>query len=254
MKTLNILIVALMTALGASAQAEVLATLFPKQGAQNPPKALWNRVLLDRRVLTSQPMFSSGELMIMKKIKMDRFLGVRILTFKDEATLKSLKLDIAREGLPFILDFNDLRGELASAEPFEHLQWALDNRGEAQNLELDFMTAQKVPAVKPSVSKEDINIGQKSDGRKKVRVAILDTGIDPTHPDLHSRTVRRPSECKALAEFEKCLETEDESVKCPEVDIPECKDGTADRTFVMTAKRSSAETPADPFVKRLGLT
>ena len=50
MRTLNLILIFVFAALTHSAHGEILATLFPTQGADNPPKALWNRVLLDGRV------------------------------------------------------------------------------------------------------------------------------------------------------------------------------------------------------------
>ncbi|MCM2278098.1 MAG: S8 family serine peptidase [Oligoflexia bacterium] len=90
-------------------------------------------------------------------------------------------------------------------EPYESLQWGLHNPLRAQTVELDFMTTRWVPA-RPG---EDLHLPASpapAEG-EKILVAVLDTGIDKTHPDLAGRIHRNESECRALAKFEACLGT-----------------------------------------------
>ena len=83
-----------------------------------------------------------------------------------------------------------------AAEPLGKLQWVLKNTGENKSLELDHITTYRVQGR----AGEDLKIpASLKKSPKKVIVAILDTGIDHTHPDLKNVLVRKDSECKAHA-------------------------------------------------------
>ena len=88
-------------------------------------------------------------------------------------------------------------------------QWALDNKGSLQTIELDLVSNYKVQGIKGI----DLNIPQidTTISRKKVIVAVLDTGIDTEHPLLKSQILTKPSECTALQKFQNCIEEQKKS-------------------------------------------
>lgn len=95
-----------------------------------------------------------------------------------------------------------------AADPFMGFQWGLSNQGLPQSVDLDPMQTYKVPAR----AQEDVRLPQRLKARKKVIVAVLDTGINKEHPDLKNIIHRNESECRALAKFKACLEDNDKKV------------------------------------------
>src|SRR5262245_28266250 len=86
-------------------------------------------------------------------------------------------------------------------DPFSAQQWAIHNQGRWQSVELDYMVTRWVP----SRIGEDLHMPLLTP-KKKIIVAVLDTGVDKNHPDLKGRLYRKPSECAALEKFQKCVE------------------------------------------------
>lgn len=92
-----------------------------------------------------------------------------------------------------------------AADPFYNAQWGLQNLGQPQLVDLDPMQTYKVPAR----AGEDVKLPRTKMKGKKVIVAVLDTGIQKNHPDLRNKIYRKETECRALAKFKTCLETQD---------------------------------------------
>lgn len=109
-----------------------------------------------------------------------------------------------------------------AADPFYQYQWGLSNEGQPQMVDLDPMQTYKVPAR----AQEDVGLPARHKASRKVLVAVLDTGIHKSHPDLKSVIHRNESECRALDKFKACLESNERKVceakwmdlKNPEVD------------------------------------
>ncbi|MES3037611.1 MAG: S8 family serine peptidase [Bdellovibrionota bacterium] len=97
----------------------------------------------------------------------------------------------------------------ATNDPFSSSQWGIGNKGAPQNIELDVINNYKIQGR----AGRDINIGGAGvlKAPKKIIVAVLDTGIDTTHPDLKNVIVTKDSECKALAKYKACLASSDAS-------------------------------------------
>ncbi|MFS4457555.1 S8 family serine peptidase [Bdellovibrio sp. HCB2-146] len=110
----------------------------------------------------------------------------------------------------------------AHADPFSEAQWGLRNGGQPQMIDLDPLHTYKVPARQ----QEDVRVPAPFAAKKKVIVAVMDTGIQKNHPDLKGVIHRNESECKALDKFEQCVQDKDRKTcekiwmdpKNPEVD------------------------------------
>lgn len=121
-----------------------------------------------------------------------------------------------------VLTDQDQNMESATDQSFVNLQWGLVNNGTPQNIDLDGMITYRHQA-KPG---EDIQLPTPVVANKKILVAVLDTGVDFSHPDLQNVIHTKPSECAALEKFLSCVETKDRKscektwmdLKNPEVD------------------------------------
>ncbi len=85
------------------------------------------------------------------------------------------------------------------------LQWGLSNRGQSQKIEIDQVTNFRVQGR----AGEDIHLPESSvpnqnTAQRKIRVAVLDTGVDVDHPNLKGRIAINPSECWRSREKSTC--------------------------------------------------
>lgn len=97
-----------------------------------------------------------------------------------------------------------------AADPLFELQWGLKNNGTPQVVDLDPVRNYRAPGMKG----EDINLKRVSiPSPRQVLVAVLDTGIDRSHPDLKDIIRTKPKECAALAEYLKCQADSDDKDK-----------------------------------------
>ncbi len=101
-----------------------------------------------------------------------------------------------------------------AADPLFGQQWGLKNNGLPQVIDLDPVRNYRSPGIRG----QDINLKRVSSqvpSPRQVLVAILDTGIDRTHPDLAAMIKTKPKECEALAEYLKCVQDKDEKTCDP---------------------------------------
>lgn len=117
--------------------------------------------------------------------------------------IEATKIDLTKLAKNFKIEKNP-ELELMS-DPLFDSQWGLKNIGLAQSFVIDDITTLKIPGVKGY----DIGI----DGTKeptqtpRIKVAILDTGVDLTHPDLQGQIITNASECKVYEDFLACQKT-----------------------------------------------
>lgn len=159
------------------------------------------------------PLFSSQE----KSILTSMGLGYmsQNLVVKDlprGTTVEQLQDRLKALGLPFRLE-RDLNPVAISSRTeevssvYQGRQWHLKNTGEGQRIQLNPVMSDFIPGRVG----EDLGLHFSADlpglkgltplGRK-VRVAVLDTGMDTLHPDLSPVLARNESECAAWEKFQ----------------------------------------------------
>lgn len=103
-----------------------------------------------------------------------------------------------------VITFISVTGVYAQ-DPFSIYQWGLSNNGKPQVIDLDPLVTYRV-AARPG---QDIQKPNLKSQKNKIIVAVLDTGINKSHPDLKNVIHTKDSECLALAKFQQCLENQD---------------------------------------------
>tara|TARA_B100001971_G_C18268046_1_gene596802 strand:+ start:256794 stop:259721 length:2928 start_codon:yes stop_codon:yes gene_type:complete len=80
-------------------------------------------------------------------------------------------------------------------------QWALNNDG---RIHRNFITDIDVQTVQGIIG-EDIQLGSLKEKDTKIRVAIIDSGVDVEHPDLKNKIITNELECRDLELYKKCM-------------------------------------------------
>ena len=89
-----------------------------------------------------------------------------------------------------------------SDEAYEHHQWALKNKGIPLIKRISDIDTISIPGQKG----EDINLsGIAENLSNRIKVAVVDSGIDPKHPEFRGKIRQSQLECKQLRRFEQCL-------------------------------------------------
>jgi subtilisin family serine protease len=180
-------------------------------------------------VLESKDMFSVEEKKIFNKLNLNYLSLTKLLKFNTEKDYLALKKKIKLEKIPLHLDPLDLQTQLTDTKTqtttdtaLNSLQWALHNKGTEQSLDLDSAKAYRIPGR----SGEDIHLPLSfPKAKRKIRVAVLDTGIDFTHPDLQGVIARNETECAALESFNVCLKNENKNREACETEFLTDHDG-----------------------------
>lgn len=126
--------------------------------------------------------------------------------------MKALK----RIATPFIGFFLNVALMTSTAQAIEHkdLMWALKNSGGQFQVDIDPLQAYRIQGI----AGEDLHLLAPSKGRK-VKVAVVDTGIDIKHSALKDFIYQNPAKCEAYNQLLKCLETKPATTK-PVVTTP----------------------------------
>ena len=99
----------------------------------------------------------------------------------------------------------------AQAESLAHenLRWGLHNQGQIIQIDLNPLQSYRLQGI-PG---EDIHLAPVSSATKfkKIKVAILDTGIDYSHPELAPLIYRNEKQCLTLQKLKSCLQTKGEA-------------------------------------------
>jgi len=142
-----------------------------------------------------------------KKFKLSQALVVELKKRNLSGTrfLKCAK----QQKLPFLFESFSQAPVMASfsQDPLEQRQWGLSNRGESQPYAINELEDYW---LKGTTGEGVLGNGGKYISQlaptRVIKVAVLDTGVDVTHPDLKNQILRKPSECKAKAEFLECVD------------------------------------------------
>lgn len=91
-------------------------------------------------------------------------------------------------------------------DPFSGYQWGLRNQGLPQVIDLDPLITYRIAArVGEDIHKPPLKLTN-----RKILVAVLDTGINKSHPELKNIIHKNESECRALEKYNSCLEKQDQ--------------------------------------------
>ncbi len=91
----------------------------------------------------------------------------------------------------------------------ENLRWGLLNQGQTIQIDLNPLQSYRLQGL-PG---EDIHLApaNKNTKFKKIKVAILDTGIDYSHPELAPLIYRNENQCQTLQKLKSCLQIKGET-------------------------------------------
>lgn len=94
----------------------------------------------------------------------------------------------------------------ALAASVQDMMWGLHNRGQQINTSINPMQTYRLQAI----AGEDIHMAMPVKGRK-VKVAVLDTGLDTTHPALAPCVYTNTAKCAAYEALKQCIEQHGDS-------------------------------------------
>lgn len=137
--------------------------------------------------------FSEIEAKKLKALNLD----YDILKIQTELNLKQLQNILPQTKI-------EKTGSFDLYNKYEHFQWALNNPGGIQTRWISDIDQLQINADR----KEDLNLEKIIENKtKKIKIAVIDSGIDLTHPELINRIHKTPSECSLLEEYKNCLNT-----------------------------------------------
>lgn len=210
MKKLSLTVIAFLL-WGGSVFANEKAILTLKQNHNISEKDV-NQILKSSLVKKFKNVWTKKEKEMLKSMKMDSVSRSWIIEVSSYSDLLLLERKIHQLGLPLVIDDYEMPIKSLSSD-FRSFQWGLKNSGKSQTLDLDPVQNFRVPGV----AGEDIQRARILNTllpMKKILVAVMDTGIDKTHPNLKSVIYRNEKECLQLEKFEQCLEKESDREVC----------------------------------------
>lgn len=205
---LNLVIVGILVGLSNVSSATERAILSIKENHKVTTKDL-NMILDSSLIVSHKNLWTQQEKSLLKSLRLSRFSKAWVIEVSTFADILMLERKIHQNGLPLNLDDYELPLQTLSSD-WQSLQWGLSNTGLPQNLDLDPVQTFRVPGVVGEDIQKPARFNMVG-ARKKIRVAILDTGIDKNHPNLKNSIYRNEAECKQLEAFEKCLSDSEDS-------------------------------------------
>lgn len=160
------------------------------------------KVLSDK--ISYQEVFSKNEKEILNKSSVHSNI-LRVSSPFDFHKMRSLFPDIKIEPLQNIT--RSYEKEVYSSSTsytgnnYQNDQWYLNNKGGEISYwvsDIDKLTIYASPG-------EDIQIQDIQEKPEKIRIAVIDSGVDIDHPDLKNKIYKKPSECKLYEAYQNCL-------------------------------------------------
>jgi subtilisin family serine protease len=171
----------------------------------------WIKVLSVAGIENVSNVFPVQEMAVLKKLGLSYMANNKKLMVLNSKAFNKVKDIIEIGKIPLQIDINDMNIKPQAAQ-FEHLQWALNNSGQPQRIDLD----QVINFMVQGRPNEDLGIKNVKPfvAAKKIRVAVLDTGVDKNHPDLSTVIVKNQTECVALEKFLSCIKETSDRKAC----------------------------------------
>lgn len=138
--------------------------------------------------------------------------GSAVYTSDELLTLKSFGINYQVTKVSSELDLFEIQKKYPSlkVEPVQSIefyqyrsfQWYLNNNGGMITRRItDIDTVQ----IQAKVGEDIRNIKDNSEQNEKIKVAVIDSGVDISHPELSSFISRKESECRLLEAYKACL-------------------------------------------------
>lgn len=151
--------------------------------------------------MDTSDVFSESEAKVLKRLGKPDLAAAFVLKTKDLDSVDGIKKIITKHGLKIEIEENR-KVTAKAADPLEAEQWALRNTGATQREFVSYHDSNWIQGVRG----EDVQAPSGTKAGEGIVVAVIDTGVDVTHPDLVDRIAKVDSECKAYAEYQACLQ------------------------------------------------
>lgn len=155
----------------------------------------------------SKPVFNASEMKALSQMGEPELAVSRKMEASEKA-LPSIRDRLRRRQVKANVQINAPVHTLSGTAAWD-LNWGLNNTGTSQKVALDDLSTLEINGKK----NEDVGLtrlssevwNRLSHPKKNITVAILDTGIDWTHPSLSHSIALHTDECKVLSDFSECV-------------------------------------------------
>jgi hypothetical protein len=156
-------------------------------------------------VLEDKPLFPGKEQQLVSEELGAKWGQVRKLKFENQAAFERARREAETGG--GLLEINAQATSQAHPE-----QWGLSNTGQAQEIEIS--DVQVLPLA--STPGEDIGLrGLPAENPgNRIKVAVLDSGLDLEHPAFARTLHKTASECEAISQYRQCMNTVADKEQC----------------------------------------